>query len=169
MGKRRGGALGLVASAILCLAACLADVVPAFQPVLAFEPVPPFQPVSAWPAAVAVALLHRELARRDSRRPAACALALLAAAASAGTVTASLPVTAVPGTRLALLFAAAGGIAALAHACRRAALVRPAAGAAVVVLATLSLFTAHPGAPYVLGAGPLGLALLAGNTTGRRP
>jgi hypothetical protein len=93
-------------------------------------------------------------------------MALLGVVASAGTVEATLRVAggrwlaAHPLLLLALVCGAAAGLAGLAYVTGRAGLVPPAIGLIAGVAALLGTLTADPGAPYVLGAGPLGAALV---------
>jgi hypothetical protein len=126
----------------------------------------------AWLAVVATAITYRRLAN-DPRRtlPAAAALALLGVVASARTVQTTLRI-AYPrsgsGLTGALATVASGaGLALLAWAAWRAGLVRPAVGAGIAGAALAGSFTVDPGAPYLLGAGPLGVALLLAHLRGR--
>lgn len=116
--------------------------------------------IGAWLAVVAIALIYRDIARRTVRAPSAVAMALLGVVASAATVAATFRLTG-PVLPPVLVGGAAIGLAGLAYAAVRAGLLGPAAGVIAAVLALLSTLTADPGAPYLLGAGPLGAALLA--------
>ncbi|NBE99288.1 hypothetical protein FE391_35550 [Nonomuraea sp. KC401] len=122
----------------------------------------------AWLAVAATALVYRDMAGPAvgrARALAAVAMALLGVVASAGTVEATL--RAAGGlaphavTLLALVCGAAAGVAGLAYAAGRAGLIPAAAGVVAAVAALLGTLTADPGAPYLLGAVPLGAGLLA--------
>ncbi|MEW9552495.1 hypothetical protein [Nonomuraea sp. NPDC050783] len=150
------GGLGLLASAVLCLAGTLTASAEVWRG------------AGAWAGAAATATVYRDVARHAGRGRAAVSLALLGVAASAWTVGATLRIAAgrcvgaqpVPG--LPLAGAAAVGLALLACGLARAGLVRPASAAVIASAALLGPLTGDPGAPYLLGAGPLGAALLAG-------
>ncbi|WP_214410210.1 hypothetical protein [Sphaerisporangium fuscum] len=157
------GGLGLLASAMLCLAGTLTASAEVMWG------------AGAWAGVAATATVYRDVARHAGRGRAAVALALLGVVASAWTVEATLRVAggwwgaAQPVPRLALAYAAAAGIALLAYGLVRAGPVRPAAGALIAFAALLGPLTGDPGAPYLLGAGPLGAALLAGAIRTRIP
>ncbi|MFI7132309.1 hypothetical protein ACIBQ1_41995 [Nonomuraea sp. NPDC050153] len=161
MRTRVAGGLCLMASSALCLAGRLAGE-PALCP--AGEPgVGPVRGTGAWLAVVAVSLVYRDLstrgARHAGRAPAAMVLALLGVVASAATVEAALHVAG-PILPPALAVAAASGIAGLSYVAGRAGLAHPVAVLITAVAAPLGALTADLAVPYLLGAGPLGAALL---------
>lgn len=151
------GGFGLMASAAICITGSLTS---SASCDLVWS-------AGAWLAVAATALLYRDLAGHARRAPAAVAMALLGVVASAGTVEATLRIAGArwlaehPVLLLALVCGAAAGIAGVAYAAGRSGLIPPAAGLIAAVAALLSTFTADPAAPYLLGAGPLGAALLA--------
>ncbi|GAA4558323.1 hypothetical protein [Planotetraspora kaengkrachanensis] len=155
--------LGLMASAAICVIGSLAE--PAAAEVL--------WSAGAWLAVVVSAIAYRDIARHARRVPTALALALLGFVASAWTVEATLRVAgqpwiaAHPVPLFAMVGGAAIGNAQLAYAAGRAELLPQAAGVIIAIAALLSTFIADPGAPYLLGAGPLGAALLAGSIRSR--
>ncbi|GAA4593572.1 hypothetical protein GCM10023194_58160 [Planotetraspora phitsanulokensis] len=148
---------GLMASAAICLIGSLTESASAEV----------MWSAGAWLAVVVSAIAYRDIARHARRVPSAVALALLGFVASAWTVEATLRVagqpwiTAHPGPLFAVVGVAAIGNAQLAYAAGRAELVHPATGMIIAIAALLSTLTADPGAPYLLGAGPLGAVLLA--------
>ncbi|MFG1682740.1 hypothetical protein ACGFNP_21415 [Nonomuraea sp. NPDC049269] len=156
MRARALGGLGLLASAMLCLAGTLTASTEVMWG------------AGAWTGVAATATVYRDVARHAGRGRAAVALALLGVVASAWMVEATLRlasgrwVAAQSVPRLALAYPAAVGIVLLAYGLTRAGLVRPAAGAVIAFAALLGPLTGDPGAPYLLGAGPLGAALLTG-------
>jgi len=149
------GGLGLVASAVAGLAGLVLGIAPAGTA------------LGAWLAAFAATVTYRPLAGPGRRAVPALAPALLGVAAAAWTVRAVLDLADVPAdldrvnpiTLLAVAVSAAG-IVLLAWAARRAGVVPVAAGVAIAVVAALSPLGADPAMPYLVGAGPLGAALL---------
>ncbi|WP_431907593.1 hypothetical protein [Nonomuraea jabiensis] len=163
------GGLCLVASSALCLAGCLAGE-PTLCPALCLSgrlaggpAVGLVRSAGAWLAVVAVSLVYRDLSapgpRHAGRAPAAVVLALLGVVASAATVEAALHVAG-PLLPPALAVGAASALAGLSYVAGRAGLAHPVAGAIAAVAALLGALTADLAAPYLLGAGPLGAALL---------
>jgi hypothetical protein len=118
----------------------------------------------AWLAVAATALTYRRLASDPRRTVPAAALALLGVVASARTVETTLRIAyrhSDIGPTSALATVAGGvGLGLLAWAIWRAGLVRQAVGMGIAGAALAGSFTADPGVPYLLGAGPLGVALL---------
>ncbi|MCA2229701.1 hypothetical protein [Nonomuraea aurantiaca] len=173
MRARALGGLGLLVSAMLCLAGTLTASAEVMWGAGAWAGA--MWGAGAWAGVAATATVYRDVARHAGRGRAAVALALLGVVASAWMVEATLWaaggrwVAAQSVPRLALACAAAVGIALLAYGLTRAGLVRPAAGAAIAFAALLGPLTGDPGAPYLLGAGPLGVALLAGAIRTRIP
>jgi hypothetical protein len=173
MSRLAAGGLGLIAAAAVCLIGTLVD--SAFAGVA--------WSLGAWLAVVAAATAYRSMAKTLRRTLPASALALLGVVASAWTIETTLRIAFQESNarRVAvgdgwwrdlvgvspvplLLLAVAGsstGLAMLAWAARRASLVPPAVGVIVAVAAMLGSITADPAVPYVLGAGPLGAALLS--------
>ncbi|MET7328283.1 hypothetical protein [Nonomuraea sp. NPDC005650] len=161
MRTRVAGGLCLMASSALCLAGRLAGepaLCPAGEPGLGLV-----RSTGAWLAVVAVSLVYRDLSawgpRHAGRAPAAVVLALLGVVASAATVEAALHVAG-PILPPALSVAAASGIAGLSYVAGRAGLAHPVIGGIATVAALLGALTADLAIPYLLGAGPLGAALL---------
>jgi len=145
--------VALIAAALICLAGSLAG--GTWSGVAASA--------GAWLAVAATAVAYRELSRHGRSGLPACALGLLGVVAAAGTIATTLPM-AYPGSDLGLLRAIATmgsgiGLALLAAAFRRARLVPATLAVTVAAVAPLSAVWADPGLPYLLGAGPLGVAL----------
>ncbi|MET9242593.1 hypothetical protein [Nonomuraea sp. NPDC003709] len=165
MRTRVAGGLCLMASSALCLAGCLAGE-PALCPAgrLAGGPALGLVRVTgAWLAVVAVSLVYRDLSawgpRHAGRAPAAVVLALLGVVASAATVEAALHVAG-PVLPPALAVGAASALAGLSYVAGRAGLAHPVIGGIAAVAALLGALTADLAVPYLLGAAPLGAALL---------
>lgn len=120
----------------------------------------------AWLAVTATALTYRRLASDPHRTLPAAALALLGVVASARTVQTTLPIAYRHsdidiGPTNALATVASGvGLGLLAWTIWRAGLVRSAVGMGIAGAALVGSLTVDPGVPYLLGAGPLGVALL---------
>ncbi|MFF0320395.1 hypothetical protein ACFYTU_06630 [Nonomuraea angiospora] len=184
MRTRVAGGLCLLASSALCLAGCLAGE-PALCPARQLAGTGPalglVRSTGAWLAVVAVALVYRDLSapgtrhpdrgpgtrhpdrgpeiRHPGRAPAAVVLALLGVVASAATVEAALHVAG-PVLPPALAVGAACALAGLSYVAVRAGLAHPVAGGIAAAAALLGALTGDLAAPYLLGAGPLGAALL---------
>ncbi|MGW6498987.1 hypothetical protein [Nonomuraea angiospora] len=166
MRTRVAGGLCLLASSALCLARCLAGepaLCPARQLAGTWPALGLVRSTGAWLAVVAVALVYRDLSapgtRHVGRAPAAVVLALLGVVASAATVEAALHVAG-PVLPPALAVGAACALAGLSYVAARAGLAHPVAGGITATAALLGALTGDLAAPYLLGAGPLGAALL---------
>ena len=166
------GGLGFVLAAAVCLIGSMVD-----SEVASIAWI-----LGAWLAVVAAAIAYLSVATTTRRALPAAALALLGVVASAWTVETTLrilfgnantrrPSTAngrwtdlvgvSPDASPPLAVAASGaGLALLAWAAWRVHLVQPAVGVIVAIAAVLGSIRADPAIPYVLGAGPLGVALL---------
>jgi hypothetical protein len=141
----------------------------------------------AWLAVAAVAVAYRVLCGTRSRTLPAAAFALLAIAASALTVETTIWLklardsggvpegwgsalaAASPVPVLLLAVAASGsGLALLARVAWLAGLAKPGVGATLTTSAIAGALIAHPAAPYLLVAGPLGLVLVSSAVRTRR-
>jgi hypothetical protein len=146
--------VALIAAALICLAGSLAGGTWSGVATSA----------GSWLTVAAIAVAHRRLSHRGRPGLAAGALCLLGVAAATGTIATTLPM-AYPGSDLGLLRAIATlssglGLALLAGALLRAGMAPGLLAVAVAATAPLSSIWADPALPYVVGAGPLGVALL---------
>lgn len=150
------GGLGLMAAAAVCAIGVL----------LAPAPAEVVGGGGAWLAVAATATVYRDVSRQVHRVRAAVALALLGVVASAWTVGATLGVAGArwiatrPVPPPVMAAGAALGLALLAYTLGQAGLIRRRAAVIIAVAALLGPLTLDPGVPYLMGAGPLGAALL---------
>ena len=179
MSRLAAGGLGLIAAAAICL---IGTVVDSALAGVAWS-------LGAWLAVLATATAYLSIAKTARRTLPAGALALLGIAASAWTVETTLRiafpesnarrvadgngwwadlvgVSPVP-LPLLVITGSGAGLAMFAAAASRVGLVRPAVGVVVAITAVLGSITADPAAPYLLGGGPLGAALLTAGVRSR--
>lgn len=123
--------------------------------------------LGACAAFAGAAACYRVVQRTTHRGTAAGALALLGVAASAWVVEATfraayprLPGAGADPVTLTALVAAGTGLALLTAAVWRAGRLGPTAGSLVALAALIGAVTGRPAVPYLISAGPLGLALL---------
>jgi hypothetical protein len=125
--------------------------------------------LGACAAFAGAAACYRVVQRTTHRGTAAGALALLGVAASACIVEATfratyprLPGASADPVTLTALVAGGTGLALLIAAVWRAGRLGPTAGSLLVAAALIGAVTGRPAVPYLISAGPLGLALLVG-------
>jgi hypothetical protein len=125
--------------------------------------------LGACAAFAGAAACYRVVQRTTHRGTAAGALALLGVAASACIVEATfratyprLPGASADPVTLTALVAGGTGLALLTAAVWRAGRLGPTAGSLLVAAALIGAVTGRPAVPYLISAGPLGLALLVG-------